>query len=66
MQIVKKPEIILTEKEKETLKEAVKVFTEIAEWIDNELEDTIKIGGTTYEFEFFDEAIDLIWRLVED
>jgi hypothetical protein len=66
MQIVKKPEIILTKEEKETLKEAVKVFTEIAEWIDNESEDAIKIGGTAYEFEFFDEAIDLIWRLVEE
>lgn len=66
MQIVKKPEIILTKEEKETLKEAVKVFTGIAEWIDEEMEDTIEIQGTIYEFEFFDEVIDLIWKLVEE
>ena len=66
MEIVKNPEIILTKGEKETLKEAVKIFTDIAEWIDNELADTIKIQGTIYKFEFFDEIIDLIWKLVEE
>lgn len=66
MQIVKKPEIILTKEEKEVLKEAVKVFTGIAEWIDEEMEDTIEIQGETYKFETLDEVIDLIWRLVEE
>lgn len=66
MQIVNKPEIILTEKEKETLKEAVKVFTGITEWMDNEIEETIEIQGETYNFEALDEVIDLIWRLVEE
>lgn len=66
MQIVKKPEIILTKEEKEVLKEAVKVFTGIAEWIDEEMEDTIEIQGETYKFETLDEVIDLIWKLVEE
>lgn len=66
MKIVNKPEIILTKEEKETLKEAVKVFTGITEWMDNEIEGTIEIQGTIYEFELFDEIIDLIWRLVEE
>lgn len=66
MQIVNKPEIILTKEEKETLKEAVKVFTGIIEWMDNEIEETIEIQGETYNYEALDDVIDLIWRLVEE